>query len=77
MWNRMYLGGGCMVTQLGPKEIVLEDWGNPLLGFRPFRIGYNGYMKAMSSLFCKVVFVRTVPASQPGDDRLATRFSWV
>jgi len=77
MWDRMYMGGGCMVTQYGPKELVLEDHGNPLLGLHPFRVGYNAYMKAMSSLFCKTVFVRPERASLPGNDRLATRFSWV
>lgn len=77
MWDRMYMGGGCMVTQHGPKEIVLEDHGNPLLDLRSFRVGYNAYMKAMSSLFCKTVFVRAVRPSQPGPGRLATRFSWV
>jgi len=40
-------------------------------------VGYNAYMKAMSSLFCKTVFVRPVRTSQPGPARLATRFSWV
>lgn len=77
MWNRMYMGGGCTVTQYGPKELVLEDHGNPLLNHHGFRVGYNAYMKAMSSLFCKTVFVRSVRPSQPGPNRLATRFSWV
>jgi hypothetical protein len=77
MWNRVYMGGGCLIRQVGPKEIVREDRGNPLLSLPSFCIGYNAYMKAMSSLFCKTVFVRPALASEPGPDRLATRFSWV
>jgi hypothetical protein len=39
---RMYKGGRTMVTEYGPKEMVIEDSGNPLLSVRPFRSGYLG-----------------------------------
>jgi hypothetical protein len=40
MWDRMYQGGGTRLRQVGPKEMVLEDYGNPVFRFPLCRIGY-------------------------------------
>jgi hypothetical protein len=74
---RMYKGGRTMVTEYGPKEMVIEDNGNPLLSVRPFRSGYLGFMKGLAALFTKSAFVKTVPMQAPHPHGTATRFSWV
>lgn len=74
---RMYKGGRTVVTEFGPKEMMIEDNGNPLLSVRPFRAGYLGFMKGLTALFTKSAFVKTVPMQTPHPHGTATRFSWV
>lgn len=76
-FQRMYRGGSCLILEYGPKDMVIEDHGNPLLGARHFRIGYNGYMKALANLFCRKAFVKPVRPLRPGPFSYATRFNWV
>jgi hypothetical protein len=76
-FSRMYKGGSTIVTEYGPKEMAIEDHGNPLLSLRPFRAGYMGFMKGLTALFTKSAFVKLVPMQTPDPHGLATRFSWV
>jgi hypothetical protein len=76
-FSRMYKGGRTLVTEYGPKEMQIEDNGNPLLSFRHFRSGYLGFMKGLAALFTKSAFIKTVPMQTPHPHGMATRFSWV
>lgn len=76
-FSRMYKGGRTTVTEYGPKEMVIEDHGNPMLSLRPFRSGYLGFMKGLAALFTKSAFIKTVPMQTPDPHGTATRFSWV
>ena len=76
-FSRMYKGGRTMVTEYGPKEMQIEDNGNPLLSLRHFRSGYLGFMKGLAALFTKSAFIKTVPMQAPHPHAMATRFSWV
>jgi hypothetical protein len=76
MWDRMYQGGGTRLRQLGPKEMELEDFGNPIFGFELCRIGYYAYWNAIGRLCCRDF--RITPRASAGldDGRLVTHFSW-
>jgi len=76
-WERMFQGGGCTLTQHGPKDLVLEDHGNPLVGFRMYRVGYLAYMKAQAAMFCQAAFVKQEPPRPSEPHRLVTRFTWL
>ena len=75
MWDRMYQGGGTRLRQLGPKEMLLEDYGNPIFRFELCRIGYYAYWNAIGRLCCRDFRVTPRPAG-PDPDRLVTHFSW-
>lgn len=74
VWDRMYQGGATRATRLGPRELSLEDRGNPLARFPIFRSAYECYLDAMAKLFAPGAQARLVPSSDP--DTLATRFAW-
>ena len=76
-FSRMYKGGRTVVVEYGPKEMQIEDNGNPMLSLRPFRAGYLGFMKGLAALFTKSAFVKIVPMQVPHPHGMATRFSWV
>jgi hypothetical protein len=77
VWDRIYMGGSTAVLHCGPKEIIIEDHGLPLLSCAAFRLGYHAYLKAMASLLCKAAFIRPARAQQPHPHTIATRVSWV
>lgn len=77
IFQRMYRGGGCTVLKHGPKDLVLEDHGNPLVEFPLFRVGYQAYMNKLTKILSKAAFVKQVKPREPHPWRLATRFSWV
>lgn len=77
LWDRFYMGGGCTVIQHGPKELTLENHGNPLFGLRMFRIGYDAYTRVLTNLFCKTAVIKSVRPRNLREHSMATRFSWV
>lgn len=77
VWDRMYQGGGVTVLKTGPKDVVLENHGLPLLESRYFRAAHVAYLHAVSSLFTKVVFTKQVRAREPHPHRIAIAGSWV
>ena len=74
MWDRMYKGGGTRMRQLGPKETVLEDFGNPIFRFPLCRVGYYAYWNSIVRLCCRDFRVTPQPSSD--NARLVTHFSW-
>ena len=77
IWDRMYLGGGVTVLQVGPKDAVLENHGLPLVTTRYWRSVYEAYWRALGALFAKVAFVKVVRAREPHPHRIAIAGSWV
>ena len=77
IWDRMYQGGGVTVLKTGPKDVVLENHGLPLLESRYFRAAHVEYLRAVSSMFTKVVFTKQVRARVPHPHRIAIAGSWV
>lgn len=76
-WERAYQGGGCTVIQTGPKDVIVEWHGLPLVKSRHFRVAQRFYTRGLASLFCSRAFVKTVPPRTPHPHRLATSISWV
>lgn len=77
LWDRFYMGGGCTIIQHGPKELTLENHGNPLFFLPMFRIGYDAYTRVLTRLFCKSAVIKNVRPRGAQPHTLATRFSWV
>jgi hypothetical protein len=76
VWDRMYQGGGTRLRELGPKEMLLEDYGNPIFGFELCQVGYYAYWNAIGRL-CSRDFRITPRAAERSDTaRLVTHFSW-
>ena len=76
MWDRMYQGGGTRLRQLGPKEVLLEDFGNPIFRFELCRIGYYAYWNALGRLCCRDFSITPRASARLDDDRLVTHFTW-
>ena len=74
LYERIFVGGGCRVTKLGPKEARLEFVQNPLCAYAYYRGGLRGTITASCELFSRKVILREVSASA---DSVAYRASWV
>lgn len=77
IWDRMYRGGGVTVLRTGPKDVLFENHGLPLVQSRYFRKAHVEYMRAVSSMFTKVVFTKEVRPREPHPHRIAIAGSWV
>jgi len=73
-WDRMYQGGGTRLRELGKREMLLEDFGNPAFGFELFRHGYFAYWRALAGLCCRSFTVTEHHVESR--DALVTHFSW-
>ena len=76
LWDRMYQGGGTRLRQLGPKEMVLEDFGNPIFRFDLCRIGYYAYWNAIGRLCCRDFQITPRTSERVDQARLVTHFAW-
>jgi hypothetical protein len=76
LWDRMYQGGGTRLRELGPKEMLLEDFGNPIFGFELCRVGYYAYWNAIGKLCSRDFRVTSRPSEHSDTARLVTHFSW-
>jgi hypothetical protein len=74
MWERIFLGGGCTVTQTGPKDATIESRGIPMLRYRYFRAGYAALIRGAAELVGRAVYVKVLRA---GDSSLVLGASWV
>ncbi len=77
IWDRMYLGGGVTVIQTGPKDVIVENHGLPLVTSRHWRFAYEAYWKALGAIFTKVAFVKAVHPREAHPHRIALAGSWV
>lgn len=76
-YDRLYQGGGVTLLQTGPKDLVLENHGQPLAACRFWRTAYLAYMEAFGRAFAKVSFVKLVHPRIPGPHSIAVAGSWV
>jgi hypothetical protein len=77
IYDRMYQGGGVTVLQTGPKDVWLENTGQPLAGCRYWRNSYLAYMEALGNAFAKVAFVKLVRPRSQSTHAIAVAGSWV
>lgn len=75
--DRMYQGGGMAVLKTGPKDLVLENTGLPVVTSRYWRRVYVYYMKAISDMFTKVTYVKLVHPRVAHPHSVAVACSWV
>lgn len=77
VYDRIYEGGGISVTRLGPKDLRVEQTGNPLAASRYFRVTAQGFYGSLCELFCKKAYVKPIRASDAARDSYAFAISWV
>lgn len=75
--ERMYQGGGMAVLKAGPKDLILENTGLPVVASRYWRRAYVYYMKAIGDMFTKVTYVRLVHPRVAHPHSIAVACSWV
>ena len=74
---RLYHGGGCAVTKVGPKDAVLELRGVPFAESRSFRQAHCAFVRGVLHLTVRSCLVRDTPAREPKSDRYPISISWV
>jgi hypothetical protein len=77
MWTRLYIGGGCTVTQVGPKDSLFEARGVPMLESRFFRALHHGFMVGVGRLLGSTCYVKPELSRVSHPHRVAISFSWV
>jgi len=75
--ERMYQGGGMCVMKTGPKDLILENTGLPIVASRYWRTVYTHYMRAVGDMFTKVTYVRLVRPRVAHPRSIAISASWV
>jgi hypothetical protein len=76
-YDRLYQGGGVNVLQTGPKDVILENHGQPLAAIRYWRASYLAYMEALGKAFTNISYVKLVHPRTPGPHSIAVAGSWV
>jgi hypothetical protein len=77
VYDRMYQGGGVTVLQTGPKDMYLENIGQPLSTCRFWRLLYLAYMEAIGRAFAKASYVKLVKPRATSANAIAISGSWV
>jgi hypothetical protein len=77
LFQRLYIGGSWSVLKLGPKDVVLEVRGLPMLTSRFYRACHHAYLKALAALTGKGVHMNPVRPRDPHPHSAATALSWV
>jgi hypothetical protein len=73
MYERIFDGGGCCVTKLGPKEATMEMAANPLCAIGYFRNATRGVWTSALDLFCTKAYMREVARTETS---FKVRISW-
>jgi hypothetical protein len=76
LWDRLMVGGGVVVTKVGPKEARLELVNVSLAGIPYFRTALRGVNTASCKLFCTAVYVEEV-RKMCSPMSLGFKISWV
>jgi len=75
--ERMYQGGGMTILRTGPKDLIMENTGLPIVTSRYWRAAYVHYMNAICSMFTKVTYVKLARPRVPHPHSVAIAGSWV
>ena len=76
MGKRVYEGSSSQYVKIGRKRLLIENVGNPLYGFRYYRIAHAGFIHAaFGKLGVKVVDVSLAPYQSAGAV-METRITW-
>jgi hypothetical protein len=74
---RIYNGGGCYITQVGPTDALYEIRGLPQVSGRASRISQAAFLRGVLSITTKVCVVKVVAPSQQRPDYIRLSISWV
>jgi hypothetical protein len=61
IWSRTWIGGGCSVLKLGPKDARLEIGGWPCARTRYCRVAMRGVLRGLAQSFSRQAYVTEVP----------------
>jgi hypothetical protein len=73
LYERLFEGGGCCVTKIGPKDARLEMARNPVTGLAYFRNALRGLYQVGMELFCTKAYVTEIGHT---DSSCKMRISW-
>ncbi|MDB4987943.1 MAG: hypothetical protein JWN04_3121 [Myxococcaceae bacterium] len=77
IYERLFEGGSCMVYRTGPKDVCIEQSGNPLAPSRYFRTTAQGFYKSLAEMFSKTAYVKAARARHSPALAFAIELSWV
>jgi hypothetical protein len=75
LWDRLLIGGGVVVTKLGPKEASVELVSMPLSRIPYFRCAFRGLNISGCELFCTKAYAEDI-ASLASPTSMGIRISW-
>ncbi len=75
LYERLFEGGGCCVTKLGPKDARADLVNNPIVGIPYFRNGFRGLYQVGIELFCQKAYVTEVPRATT-ETACALKIAW-
>jgi hypothetical protein len=76
VWDRIHEGGSCYAVQTGPKDLHLEQRGNPMVSSRFYRISGQGFYRALAEFFCKRAYVKSARPELVDPLSYAVEISW-
>jgi hypothetical protein len=77
VFGRMYNGGCCKVTQVGPKDAIIEVDGLSFARSRCFRLSHCAFLRGVFSFSTKACVCKPLPQRDASRERLAVSLSWV
>jgi hypothetical protein len=75
LYDRLFVGGGVIVTRLGPKEARVEGLRLPLSRIPYFRTAFRGLNEASCELFCTKAYVEEIKKLCTPES-IGLRISW-
>ena len=57
LYERLFDGGGCCVTKIGPKDARMEIAANPMVSIAYFRNAMRGLWQVAIELFCRHAYI--------------------
>jgi hypothetical protein len=77
MGRRVYDGGSSQYVKLGPKELQIENIGNPLFSLHYYRVAHLAFLRGAFSAFgVEIKAVKPISFHKDGD-RADVRISWL
>jgi hypothetical protein len=73
LYERIFDGGACAVSRVGPKDARMEVVANPLFRFPYFRNAMRGVWQCAIELFCQKAYITEVARS---DTSFKVKISW-